>query len=232
MTAAPGRKPPGRVVPALSTTVMLVVLLGLGTWQVQRRDWKLGVLAQIGAAEQNPPVPLGPSLPPFAKVTVTGTLRPDLAAYYGAEARDLRGGTVLGAQMIVPLQRPNAKPVLVDLGWVADGERSSLALPSGETSVTGFIRPGETPGWFAPSDDVAGRRFYTLNPEAIAAAVGLPAAEPFVLVALGDAPAKPDPARHLPTLPNNHLQYAITWYSLAAVLAAVFVLYRRKAARA
>lgn len=214
---------------------MLLVLLGLGTWQLQRRDWKLGVLAQIGAAERNPPVPLGANLPPFAKVSVSGTLRADRAAYYGAEARDLRGGTVLGAQLIVSLDRSDATAVLVDLGWVADGARASLALPSGEISVTGYIRPSETPGWFAPNDDLAGRRFYTLNPPAIASALGLPAVEPFVLVALGDAPATPsapDPARHLPSLPNNHLQYAITWYSLAAVLAVVFVLYRRKAARA
>jgi surfeit locus 1 family protein len=216
------------LVPALSTAVMILLLLGLGTWQVQRRAWKLGILEQVAAAERDPAVKLRPGLPPFAKVFVTGRLRLDLAAWYGADVR----GDVLGAQLIVPLERADAAPVLVDLGWLPQGARPRE--PAGESTVTGFIRPGERPGWFAAADDPARRLFYTLDPPALGAALGLRAAEPFTVVALGQAPppGAPDPARHLPSLPNNHLQYAITWYALAVVLAVVFVVYVRKGAHA
>lgn len=211
------------LVPALSTLLMTLILLGLGVWQLERRAWKRGILDAVAAAEANPPVPLSPGLPAFAKVSVTGHLRGDLAASYGAELR----GSVLGTQLLVPLERPGAAALMADLGWVADPARA--LLPQGEVTLTGYIRPGERPGWFAATNDPARRLFYTFDPPAIGAALGLNV-EPFALVVLGEAPARgaPDPARHLPDLPNNHLQYAITWFSLAAVLLAVFAIYSRR----
>jgi surfeit locus 1 family protein len=219
------------LVPALSTAAMILVLLGLGSWQVERMAWKCGLLAQIEAAERNssqplPSVPLSQDLPPFAKVIATGRPRFDLAARYGAEVR----GDVLGAQLIVPLERAGL-PVLVDLGWAPNGAAPAAAGSGDTATVTGFIRPGEQPGWFSAAADPPHRLFYTLDPHAIGAALGYAQVAPFVLVALGPQAAPDaaiDPARHLPTLSNNHLQYAITWYSLAVVLLAVFVVYVRK----
>jgi len=102
-------------------------------------------------------------------------------------------------------------------------------------TVVGFVHPPARAGWFAATDDVAGRRVFSLDPATIGAALGLPAVAPFILVALGPPPALPGapiPAEHLPRPPNNHLQYAITWYGLAAALAVVFVTYARKVSRA
>ncbi len=109
--------------PALMTAVMFLVLIGLGTWQVRRLAWKEGILAQIARAEAAPPVPLssasGTPVPaPFTKVAVTGTLLHDKSALYGAEVRDTAAGPELGAQLIEPLQRDGAPPLLVDRGWV------------------------------------------------------------------------------------------------------------------
>ena len=87
-------------------------------------------------------------------------------------------------------------------------------------TVTGYVRPRETQSWFSAADDEAARQFYTLDPQAIGAAVGVSAPAPFTLVAMG--PSSPDaypaPAQHLPRPPNNHLSYVITWYGLAASL--------------
>ena len=219
------------LVPAISTAVMLLILLGLGTWQVQRLAWKRGILAQIAAAERAAPVPLAGSPSPFEKVAVTGHLRPDLAARYGAEVRDLPAGPIPGALLVVPLERPGASTVLVDLGWVPDHGPAPV-LPAGNpVTISGFVHPAEHPGWFSATDDVAGRRFYTLDPAAIGAALGLAPIAPFTLVALGPAPTvagAPIPAEHLPRPPNNHLQYALTWYGLAGVLVVVFVAYALK----
>ena len=219
------------LVPALMTAAMLAVLVGLGMWQVQRLAWKTAILAQLDAAEQSAPVPLGAVPTPFAKVSVTGHLRPDLAARYGAEVRDLPAGAIPGAQLVVALERAGAAPLLVDLGWVPE-HGPPPAMPTGDSiSITGYVRPAEHPGPFAATDDTAGRRFFTLDPAAIGAALGLPSEAPFTLVALGPPPAMPDapiPAEHLPRPANNHLQYAITWYGLAAALVVVFVIYVRK----
>ena len=79
------------LVPGLSTLAMLVILCGLGTWQVQRLARKTGILAQIAAAEALPAVPLPPDPSPFAKVRIEGRLRDDLAASYAAEVHDTAG---------------------------------------------------------------------------------------------------------------------------------------------
>ncbi len=175
---------------------MLVVLLGLGTWQVRRLAWKQGLLAQIAAAEQRPGVPLSGDPPPFTKVSASGHLRGDLAALYGAEVRDEPDGPVLGGQLIEPLERAGAPPVLVDLGWVPQDRWQKFAPPAGETQVEGYARPPDRPGPFSAADNPHERLFYTLDPAAIGAALGLANVAPFTLVALGTAPpgSYPDPA--------------------------------------
>jgi surfeit locus 1 family protein len=69
-----------------------------------------------------------------------------------------------------------------------------------------------------------------LDAAAIGSALGLHDVAPFVLVAIGPRPPEqyPDPVRHLPRPPNNHLSYAITWYGLAVALVVIFVLWARK----
>lgn len=217
------------------TVAMLCVLVGLGTWQVRRLAWKEGILRQIDQSERAPPMPLSAAPEPFAKVRVAGRFRPDLAAFYGAEVRDTPGGPRLGSQLIMPLERPGAPPLLVDRGWVPNARSEPIETPAGVAEVTGFIRPAEKPGPFSARDDPITREFYTLNPGAIGTALGLAEVAPFTLVALGTpspTPASyPIPAEALPRPPNNHLSYAITWYGLAVTLVVIFAVWARKALR-
>ena len=222
--------------PALMTAVMFLALIGLGTWQVRRLAWKEAILAQIARAEAAPPIPL-PATPdaavpePFTKVAVTGTLMHDKSALYGAEVRDTRAGPDLGALLIEPLQRAGALPLLVARGWVPLKRGAPVAMPQGTVTIAGYVHPADKPGLFSAQGDVAGRHFYTLDPAAIGAALGLDRVAPFILIALGPPPAEglPVPAEHLPRPPNNHLQYAITWYGLAAALLVIFTVWARKA---
>jgi len=219
-----GRFPWRRLLgPGLLTLAMLAVLIGLGTWQLDRLAWKTALLAEIDRAEQAPPVALPATPAPFAKVVVAGRLRPDLAALYGDEVRDIASGPAMGARLIEPLERPGAPPVLVDLGWVPEGG----AHPGGAARIVGYVRPPERRGWLSAADDPKARRFYTLDPAAIGAALGLAEATPYVLVALQGGPDGPQPATALPRPANNHLQYALTWYGLAVTLAVIYGLWCR-----
>jgi surfeit locus 1 family protein len=216
--------------PGVMTATMLAGLLGLGTWQVERLHWKQALLAQIARAETAPAVPLPAQPDPFIKVQVAGRLREDLAATYGAEVHETPAGPQLGTQLIVPLERRDGNTILVDRGWVPMSRPRAIALPAGEVTVEGYVRPGDKARWFSATDNPATRQFYTLDPAAIEAALELPRAAPFILVAVGPAPPEryPDPARHLPRPPNNHLSYAITWYGLSVALVVIFVLWARK----
>lgn len=215
--------------PTALTLVMLAVLVGLGTWQVERRAWKHALLDAIAAAEARPGIPLPARPNQFLKVRVSGILRTDLPALYGAEGRDRPQGPVLGAQLLMPLDRPGADTVLVLLGWVP-------ALPAPQpphpATIEGYVRLAEHPAWFSPADDAAGHRFYTLDPAAIGAALGLARVAPFTVVALGpETGAIPEPAHTMPRPVDNHLSYALTWFGLAATLFVIFILYARKVLR-
>jgi surfeit locus 1 family protein len=216
------------------TLAMLAVLVGLGTWQVERLAWKRGLLDRIARAEQSPPIPLPANPTPFEKVVVSGHLRADLSALYGAEVRDSASGPQMGGHLIVPLERDAAPTVLVDRGWVPLKRDAPLDQPEGTSMVVGYVHPAEKGGWFSAPDDPAARRFFTRDPAAIGAALGLDRVAPFTLIALGPRPPSgfPDPARHLPRPANNHLNYAITWYGLAIGLLVIFVVWARKGAAA
>lgn len=207
------------VVPAFA------ILIALGVWQLERLTWKTDLLRQIDAAEAQPAIDLRPGLPSFAKIRLTGHFLP-VTALFGAEGRNTRSGPVMGAQQLGVLARDGAPPVIVDRGWVAQ----SMASPEGTVTVEGWMHPPATPGWFAPNDDLAGRRFYTLDPARIGTALGVPDVAPFVLVALGP-PGMPDPARALPRPPNDHLSYALTWFGLAAGLVGVTIAFLLKTRR-
>ncbi len=206
---------------------MLAVLVTLGLWQLQRRAWKHGLLDAIAAAERSPALPFADGLPPFAKVRVIGQLRPDLVVRYAAEVR----ADTLGSHVVAPLMRDGADPILVDLGWAPDQPREPLVFPQG--AVEGYLRPAEHAGMFSAQDDPGKRLFYTLDPAAIGAAVGLSRVAPVTLVAMGPSvPGRfPDPVQTLPRPPDNHLQYAFTWFGFAATLVIIFLLYARKTLR-
>lgn len=220
--------------PAVMTLVMLVVLIGLGTWQVARMQWKDQILAEVGRAEAFPPNPLTANPKPLARVQVTGRLRPAPTALFGAEVRTLPRGPEMGARLIAILDRGDLPPILIDRGWVPARLDRPIDVPDTEVAIDGFVHPGDTASLFSATDDIAGRRFYTLDPKVIAAALGVARAEPFVIVALGPAPAGgwPDPAKHLPRPPNNHLIYALTWYGFAVTLIVIFIVWARKGLRA
>ena len=208
---------------------MFAVLCGLGTWQVRRLHWKNDLLARIEASERAPPVPLGAAAEPFAKVVATGRFDHAREALLGVEVR----GTTLGAHLLTPLLRAGHPPLLVDRGWVPLERNRPLDHPEGEVSVTGFVREADRRDWNSPADDAPRRRFYVFDPQAIGAALGLPAAPaPFGLVALAPADAKPpslpEAARSLPRPDNRHLGYAITWYGLAVSLVVVLVAFARQ----
>lgn len=206
------------LIAALAAVPVLLVLLFLGTWQVQRLAWKNDLIARIAASEAGPAAPLREPPEMLAKVRVSGRFDHEREALLGLEVR----GPVLGASLVTPLLREGAPPILVNRGWVPLERSAPLSRPEGEVTVEGWVHPGDRPNWLSATDDPAGRRFYTFDPPAIGPALGLPQVAPYGLVALGAGGGGPPyPARTLPRPTNNHLGYAITWYGLALALVGV-----------
>lgn len=215
---------------AIVFALALATLLGLGTWQVERLHWKTGLIERIRARAGAAPVPLPASVDDpgawdFRPVTVTGRLRHDKALFL--VARPVQGR--VGFEVVTPLERPDGPPVLVNRGFVPMDRRDAGAGPADAPTVTvaGIARRPAPPGLFQPDNRTGADTWMRVDIPAMAAAAGLTEAAPVVVEAM-PGPGLPAGIPPRVDLPNNHLQYAITWYGLAVVLVAVFVLSQRR----
>ncbi len=218
------------IAPGIAAFITFWLLIALGVWQLHRLKWKEGILAQIHIAEISAPVPLPANPTPFEKVSIAGHWIAGKAALYGDEVHDTPHGPISGGELIMPFAQTNGEIILVDLGWVP--EQKPVPLPMTSNTAIGYLHDPISPGWFAGTDDPAHGLYYTLNPQKIAAGMGLQNVVPHVLIGMGQMPPPgsklPQPAQTLPTPPNNHYEYALTWFGFAGVLVFEFIFFARK----
>lgn len=230
------------LLPTIAAGLAFIILCALGTWQVERLQWKEALIARVEAGLSADPVPApGPTAWPgldvgaveYRPVEVRGTFDHDReihVVYTLVEPKGPKGG--IGFQVFTPLRTDDGWWVYVNRGFVprenADAATRSEAQVSGETTVTGLLRQPGHRSWFMPSDDPAGNAWFSRDPALFAAASGLPAGEvaPYVIDAAFDPSLPgglPQGGETIVSFANSHLQYAITWYGLAVALVAVYV---------
>lgn len=218
------------VAPGITAFIVFWLLIAMGVWQLHRLQWKEGIVASIRAAQAAAPVPLPDNPSPFQKVLVNGAWVPGKAALYGDEVHDSPTGPVPGADLIMPLRRPNGETVLVDLGWVP--QTTPKPLENLPPQAVGYIHAPLHANWTSAPDDPAHGLYYTLDPAKIGAGMGLANVAPYALIVLGPLPPPgskmPQPQPDLPTPPNNHYEYALTWFGFAGVLVFQFIFFARK----
>ncbi len=219
--------------PGLLAFLFFWIFIGLGVWQLHRLTWKLGIIAEIRHAQNAPPIPMPAHPTRFEKVRISGQWVPGKAALYGDEVHNSPQGPMEGAQLIMPLREANGTVVLVDLGWVKG--QTPKPMPDLPANPSGYVHVQSRPGWFAAPDDPAHQLYYTLDAQKIGAGLGLAHVAPYMLIALGPKPPPgsllPEPAQNLPTPPNNHYEYALTWFGFAGVLVFEFIFIARKRLR-
>ena len=252
-----GRKPSRitftKAVLALAGIALFFAFISLGTWQVQRRAWKLDLIERVNQRVHSQPVAV-PSQAEWPNV------KPDSHEYLAVQAQGqwLEGRSVLtqavsdlgaGFWLLTPLQQADGTQLLVNRGFVPTEQRKAFTEQiaqapkdaAGESvSVTGLLRFSEPKGGFmrenAPEED----RWHSRDVAAIAQAKGLEPAAPFFVDQgiPGQAVAQTWPRAGLTVIQftNTHAVYALTWYGLALmVLVAAWLVIRhdrRKALKA
>ncbi len=220
------------IAPGIAAFLTFWLLIALGVWQLHRLKWKSGIIAAIHTAEISAPIPLPANPTPFEKVSITGTWVPGSAALYGDEVHDAPAGPIPGGELVMPFQRPNGQIVLVNLGWVPQQTPTPYPEPTGLTQVAGYLHGAIEPGYFAAPDSPGQGLYYTLDPVKMAAGMHLQNVAPYILIAMGPLPPPgtpaPQPVQSLPTPPNNHYEYALTWFGFAGVLVFEFFFFARK----
>ena len=236
------------------TTVAVLIMLALGTWQVQRLQWKNNLIEQRKDALKSNPVTLADIEAgiehgfdvDWLKTRATGHFRHDQERH----VYHLRKGKI-GWRVITPFVIPGSMVVMVDRGFVHDAKKDANTRPGSQTvgatvddliTITGYARLDTgSAGPFTPDNEPDANRWYSIDLIAMAGTMpdNLGFVEPDQYAALIPVfiQLEPDSAPKQGALPivdpvdvkltNNHLQYAITWYALAVVLVVVSFLFHR-----
>lgn len=191
------------------------ILIGLGVWQMQRLDWKQGVLADIDSRISSAPVAVPATPDPVADkylpVQTTGTVLAG-EAHVLVSIKDVGPGY----RIIAPFELADGRTILLDRGFVRT-EAKDTARTTGPLTVTGNLHwPNEIDS-YTPAPDLNTNTWFARDVAALAQALGT---DPVLLIARTTSEPAPT-VTPLPVdsagIPNDHLQYAITWFSLAAI---------------
>lgn len=208
------------------------ILLSLGVWQVQKLTWKQDLLARIDAQITAEPVPLNAAVEPdfqrYAPVEVIGR-------FGDQHIRMLASRRTTGAvyRVIRPFEVEGFGPVLVDTGWQVD-ELEVRGAPQVRLTLVGNLDAPNEADRFTPAPDLDANLWFARDVPAMAQVLNT---QP-ILIVLRDAPEIDLGVTPWPVdtagIPNDHLQYAITWFSLAAIwvlMTAYFVLQTHRSSR-
>lgn len=245
------RSTTARVALAVCAVLAFAGFVALGTWQVERRAWKLDLIARVDQRVHAPAATapgrtewptVNAANDEYRHVRLAGTFLHDKETLVQASTRLGAGFWVL-----TPLRNSaDGTVVLVNRGFVPPEaqkrEARAAAEPQGETTVAGLLRLTEPKGGFLRKNDPAGDRWFSRDVQAIAAARDLADVAPYFVDAeaapasanANDTPSWPAGGLTVISFPNSHLVYALTWYGLAlmVLIAAWFVRRSENAAHA
>jgi surfeit locus 1 family protein len=215
---------------------IVLFALGLGVWQMERREWKRDLLDRIAANQAAPPIPLDelvksdPLRREYGRVRIAGTFLHDKEFYLAA--RSLKDK--VGMQVVTPLRLDNGTTILFDRGWIPSEKKDPATRTGGQipgrVELTGIVRRSQVKRQFAPDNDPARNFWFHVDVPLMRRLAGAPP-DPALDSVFVEADATPNPGG-LPVggqtrldIPNDHLQYAITWFLIALAGAGVYLAY-------
>ena len=226
--------------PTLFTLPAVLLMLGLGVWQLERLQWKAALIAERAERTHAAPIPLprqGDDLAAaeYRRVELIGRFRNDRELLLAA--RSHLG--VPGYHVVTPLELADGRQtVLVDRGWVPlarkDPAKRAEGQLAGQVTIAGIVRRPLPKGWLVPDNEPAHNVWFWFDLPAMASHAGItgPLAPVYV-----DAVAAPIPGGYplggetRIELPNDHLQYALTWFALAIVLIVIYLVFHHQRGR-
>ena len=207
----------------------LAVLLSMGFWQVERLQWKRGIIDEaerrIVAPPQALPVDLDPERDDYMPVFATGSFDHDDTVYFLTSQKP----TGPGFEVITPFEMTDGRRVLVNRGYIPQDRKGDEIGPDGPLRVEGVLRwPSDVNG-FTPDADIAKRTFYSREVGPLSAMAGtLPI---MVMQAPTDAAEMPRGQKVAVVVRNHHLQYALTWFGIAIIWVIMTALWYRQQRR-
>lgn len=230
----------GLLVPAMATAAALAVLIALGIWQLERKAWKEALIATLhqrtSAAPADLPRPetwasLTPENSEFRRVKLQLEFLDRPHAWFYASGSAFREDVKSpGYFAFVPARIPSGQIVVVNVGYSPERQ---YPWKAGQAEIVGYLRWPESPSWFVSEHNTSGDTWFVRDQRAMAQVRAWGDVAPFYIDQEGPVPpgGLPRPGAVKVNLRNDHLGYALTWFGLAAALAAIFALWAWKELR-
>ncbi|MCG8625982.1 MAG: SURF1 family protein [Proteobacteria bacterium] len=228
-------------IPTFCTLCCLAILIALGTWQLQRLEWKSALIIEFEARAHTTAIPLSTvahSQPPprFQRVTAHGTWLHDKETQLTGRVFDGNAGYHIITPFRLTDGRPDGNIVLVNRGWVPERFRTPQSRPHTLTqseTIEAIIRLPQTKPWLVPDNMPHANDWFTLTIADISRhhQLGNQVITGFTLDAVRAGRGIPIGSAAHANLRNNHLQYALTWYGLALVLGGIYFVWHAQNGR-
>ena len=223
--------------PTLVAIPALITLLMLGTWQVNRLQWKTALIEEFQARSTAQAVyPAFDGVPiEFQRVSLDGRFLHDETVYL--TGRTYEGNA--GFHVITAFEASTGDLFFVNRGWVSEAYREPESRPFSMSedvfALEGIVRLAQRQGQFVPDNEPERGFWFTMKPDEVGAFLELPAAEQrFYIDAIrqeGEELTLPIAAEIKIEVRNSHLNYAITWYGIALSLIGVYFAYHHSVGR-
>ncbi len=213
---------------------MFLLLVSLGVWQLERLQWKLKLIAEMTRNMAAAPISLDTALAlgdraQYRPVALTGHFENAREVYLYATGAN--GAPVY--HILTPFVLSDRRAILVDRGLVPTGLRDPASRPGSEPQgtvhIAGIWRTPDKPGLFTPAPDLGHRVWFARDLSGIAQAEKTSFAAPAILESRASSSTRywPQGGQTRVDLPNDHLQYALTWFLLAGALVVIYFVYHR-----
>jgi len=203
------RSPKAKAALLMGVAFFFALFAALGMWQLERRAWKHMLIERVDARVHAAPSASFAADAEYTHVRLEGRFLPSSVV--------VQASTVLGVGhwILQPLRLADGREVLVNRGFVPQGA-TGAAAPDGPQVVTGLLRLSEPKGRLLRDNEPAADRWFSRDVTAIAARLQLARAEPYFVDQDEHGPRSAWPQGGLTVVhfPDNHMQYALTWFGL------------------
>ena len=203
----------------------IIIFCSLGTWQVYRLQWKLDLISEINNGLNSEPVFYSKTkIINYQKVKFYGIFDFEKQVYLYS----LNNKGTPGYDVITPIEMNSNEIILVNRGWIKKDVRDNKSINNINSKFfEGILKKITKPNPFKPENDIKNNIWYSLKLEDLESFTGYKLNN-FVLYLQDNQNNLVKNKIVSPDLPNNHLKYAITWYSVALSILLYFLYFRKK----
>ena len=203
----------------------IIIFCLLGTWQVYRLQWKLDLISEINSG-------LNSELVFYSKTKIKNYQKVKFNGVFDFEKQvylySLNNKGTPGYDVITPIKMNSNEIVLVNRGWIKKDVRDNKSINNINSKFfEGILKKITKPNPFKPENDIKNNIWYSLKLEDLERFTGYKLNN-FVLYLQDNQNNLVKNKIVSPDLPNNHLKYAITWYSVALSILLYFLYFRKK----